>query len=235
MEYFSLFNVIMALVIAVIIVVISILKNPMAKAIVYSLPIPITLALIASQKEVDESHIAGLFLLTGFLWLVNTLHKRGVGILSSDILSTLTYVIIGYWTIKLIPHGSFYLSAAVYFLFWVAFMSKYKFVKTGNIEKERGPNMTIKGVLIFSIALALLSAKDVLMGIVVTFPFSGVFAVIEMQRNLEILAAEWTKNSLAVLCFFITIHLLSGILGIYLAIFLGWVVYLIVLKLIRTN
>lgn len=49
------FNAVMAMAIALMIVIISIIKNPVLKAVIYSIPIPITLVLVASQNGINSS------------------------------------------------------------------------------------------------------------------------------------------------------------------------------------
>ncbi len=68
MPQITMFTVVMAVALAFIIVLISIVKNPVIKSLIYGLPFPATLALIATQKNVDGTHIVGLFLLVVFLW-----------------------------------------------------------------------------------------------------------------------------------------------------------------------
>lgn len=235
MQSISIFNIVMAMAIALIIVIISAVKNPMIKTIIYSLPIPITLALIASQKGVNSTHIIGLFLLVGFLWLVNWMRKTNANIFVADIISAAAYIATGYSLIRLVQDKSipFTLLSFLYLLLWMTFMFFGKH-KVKNVPgKKRKVNIVIKGVSIFLIATLLLTLKDVLKGIVVTFPFSGVFAVIEMQDHLHTLASEFTKNSIAILVFFIIVYAVMPGLNIYPAIFLGWAGYLLTLKIVR--
>ena len=64
-----------------------------------------------------------------------------------------------------------------------------------------------------------------------TFPFSGVFAVIESRDSLRILAALFTRNSIAVLAMFITMHYLVDE-QLVVRLLSGLVVYSIVLGLL---
>lgn len=228
------FNLLMALIIAIIIGLIAKAKSDRAKNLIYSLPIPITLALIATRKDVEGSHVIGLFLLTGFLWLVCFLRSRGWPILIADVFAALTYATVGYFAVKPVVSGHkvFLVLSLGYALFWIAFMKLYQF-KAPDKTAGKGINILAKGGLVFIIALGLLTAKDALQGVVVTFPFSGVFAVVEMRHKLESLAADWTRNSLAVVFFFTAIHFLAVSCGTHIAIALGWVVYFFTLKAIR--
>lgn len=235
MENLSIFNLIMAAAIAIIIAIIAIVKNPKIKAIVYGLPIPITLALIATQKEVDGSHIIGLFLLTGFLWLVYWLFKFGANIVLADIFSAIIYASAGYFLLKIIPIENFYSLAIAYFVFWILFAIFIEHTPVSENEKRevKKINPFLKMTVVFPLAFALLYLKGLLVGVVVTFPFSGVFVVVETRKYLKTIAWEFTKNSsISILIFLIVIHILSSQLGLYASIFIGWIVYLTTLKLI---
>ncbi|MBI3626984.1 hypothetical protein HY224_02985 [Candidatus Uhrbacteria bacterium] len=103
-----------------------------------------------------------------------------------------------------------------------------------NIKEVTGRkvpiNIAAKGVLIFIAASLLLTLKDAFNGVVVTFPYAGVFVVIEMRDELETLAREYTRNSMAVLIFFIIVYLCMPRLALYPSILLGWLGYFITLK-----
>jgi hypothetical protein len=90
-----------------------------------------------------------------------------------------------------------------------------------------------KGPLVFVLAIVLLSFKAMLKGVVVLFPFSGIFTVIEMRDDLEVLASEFTKNSISILSFLLIVYVLSASIGFYLAIACGWIGCVITLKVVR--
>jgi hypothetical protein len=222
----------MALAIALTIVVISLVKNPVVKAIVYGLPIPITVTLIASQKGVGTSHIVGLFLLTAFLWAVCWLREKGLNIFVADIVSTMAYVGAGYALTRLeIENGTlFVLFSFSYFCLWLVFFLLWPRESSPAPSQKKGVNVAVKGVIVFSVATVLLALKELLRGVVVTFPFSGVFTVVEMRDQTSVLRGEFTRNSVAILIFFIFVHFTASIFGLYLSIVAGWVIYLLVLK-----
>lgn len=230
-----LFNLVMAVAIAVIITAISIIKNPILKTIVYSLPIPITLALIATQQGVEGSHIFGLFLLVGFLWLVHWLRKARVNVFVADIISALIYVVLGYVFVQMDSWGRdlFILLSIMYPLFWAGYMLLRRNRNEDMPATADKVSVATKGFLVFVIASLLLTMKDLLKGVVVTFPFSGVFAVIEMRGKLHTLAAEFTKNSIAIWAFFMIVYIAMPTFSIYTAIVLGWTGYLVTLKMVH--
>lgn len=203
-------NVLMALSIAAIIVVIASLTSARAKAIVYSLPIPITMALIASRNGVDGSHVIGLGLLMGFLWLVSQLSSRGINILLADVISATAYVGVGYAILGLKDMAPFYILCITYAVFWLIFrlFERQRPAPIAANVSGKKINLWLKALVVFFIAYCLLETKNLLSGIVVTFPFLGVFAVVEMKENLRTLSREFAKNSIAILAFFVMVHFL---------------------------
>lgn len=228
-------NAIMALIIMGVILLIAVVKNPHVKAIVYGLPIPITAALLASRNGVGETHVIGLVLLVGFLWSVYYLYSRGWHIILADIISAGLYVGIGFALAKSI-HLTFGFVVVLSVFAWIAamlFLRHQQTIEEQNQVSGQKISLWIKALVVFSVAYFLLETKDLLSGIIVTFPFSGVFAVVEMKANLKTLAREFTKNSLAILAFFITVWYLGDSLGIMMAVVVGWGIYFATFQLLK--
>lgn len=223
-------NFISALAIGLVIFTMSILKAGHLKALVYSLPIPITIALVATNGHVNDSNIIGLFILCGFLWAVHWLVNHRINIYLADIVASVAYVLIGYLAITYtkIP---FVIGALVYLVAWLGFVFFYK--HTG--DKKAGSSAKVKPIVklpvVAALAYGLLSLKSYLAGVVVTFPFSGVFAVVESRDSLRVLAAVFTRNSIAILGLFVVMFYLDDMnLGIRIA--TGWAVYLVILGVV---
>lgn len=225
------FNIVFALVIGVVIAVIASVKSTRTKALIYSLPIPMTLALIATGGKVDSTHITGLVLVTLFLWFVTFLRSRGFHILVADVLAALVYVAVGYLIVTYTEIPMF-IAVAGYALVWLLFVSMYREKKFHESKKKVAKiSPIVKFPIVSIVAFALLNIKSLLAGVVVTFPFSGVFAVVETQNMLRTLASTFTRNSLGMLAFFTTIYFLND-LDLAMKLVIGWAVYLIALQLI---
>lgn len=223
-------NLISALAIGLVIFTMSILKVGHLKALVYSLPIPITVALVATNGHVNTSNIIGLFILCGFLWMVYWLVNHKTTIYIADSISSVAYILIGYVAITYI-RAPFALSAFAYLIAWLAFISFYKHVSDKKVKSSAKVMPIVKLPIVTILAYALLSLKSYLAGVVVTFPFSGVFAVVESRHSLKTLAAVFTRNSIAILGLFVTMFYLDHMqLGI--RIIVGWVVYLVILRIV---
>ena len=214
----------MAAIIALVIVLIASVKDNRLKAFIYSLPFPITAALFATKISINSSHIVGLLLLNLFLWSVFYLYKKlKISIIFSDFLCSIGYVVLGFIFVKLFTIG-FWEASSLYFIVWMIFIIRYRQIREKS-KRNKLP-LTIKGTTVFLIALILLYLKSFLSGVVVTFPFSGVFAVWEVREAINTLAGEFTKNSLAILVFFIAIKIFSQYTGYYSSIGLGWLFYI---------
>jgi hypothetical protein len=226
-----LFNIAFAIVIGVVITVIASVRGARTKALIYSLPIPMTLALIATGGNVDTSHIIGLLLVTLFLWFVTYMKSRGVQIIVADVIAAVSYIAVGYLLITYLQ-VPFFVTFVAYALLWLLFVVFYKekpFKEPKRTSAKISP--AVKFPIVSIVAFLLLNLKSFLSGIVVTFPFSGVFAVVETQSVLRTMSATFTRNSLGMLVFFTTIHLL-GDMNLALKLAIGWAAYLVVLKLI---
>ena len=228
-----LFDIIFALVIGIVIAIIASVKSTRTKALIYSLPIPMTLALIATGGHVNTSHIIGLFLVTLFLWFVTYLKSKGAHIVVADIIAAIAYIGAGYLMITY-THIPFFVAFAVYVILWLLFISFYREKKFKESRKKVAKvSPLIKFPIVSIVAFVLLNLKSLLSGVIVTFPFSGVFAVIETQNMLRTLSATFARNSLGMLTFFTTIYLADD-LGLVAKLIIGWAVYLVALKLITT-
>ena len=223
-------NIISAISIGLIIYVMAQLKSGYLKAIIYSLPIPITVALFSTGGVVNETNIIGLFLLVLFLWSVAYLVKKGVNIYVADVVSAVLYVIVGYFAVTYIE-VSFEVSLVVYGIAWLLFALMYKHKVQKSVVTKKKLKPITKFSFVSVMAFILFSLKGYLAGIVVTFPFSGVFAVIESKHTLRTLAATFTRNSIGILAMLATIFYLSDT-SLLLKVMAGWASYLVVVAVV---
>jgi hypothetical protein len=204
-----------------------VLRSPPLRALVYSLPLPLSIALLATGGHVDGSNVIGLGLLVGFLWLVRLLYARTGSIAGADLLAAGAYLCLG-WLMTSQLRPGFALSATVFGLGWLIFALWHR---PGPIPASTPSPVAVraKGITVFGLSLLLLSARSLLAGTVVTFPFSGVFAVVEARENLEQLAAVFSRNSIAILSLLIAVRRTQPSLGIWRALLVGWSAYVAVL------
>jgi hypothetical protein len=218
--------------IAAVIVAMGAARNNVVKAVIYCLPIPITVVFIATDALVTSRHIIGLFLLNIFLWSVATLYKSTRNILLADSVAAAAYIVIGYFLVTY-TRVSFVTITSAYALAWLIFCLLYPRGTPDEARPESskvGPGIKFAGTAVLSFGL--LSMQGLLSGVVVTFPFSGVFAVIEGRQILRTMALTFTRNSLALLALFVTLFMAQQI-NLGWRMLLGWAVYLPVLLLLQ--
>jgi hypothetical protein len=220
-------NIASAASIAAVIVTMSVLRNPALKALVYSLPLPLSIALVATGGHVDGSSVMGLALLVSFLWLVRLLYGRTGSIAGSDLLAAVSYLGLSWLLTRLFRPG-FADAATLFGLGWLVFAFVHR-PGPPHVAPQRRVDVRAKGAVVFGLSLLLLSARNLLAGAVVTFPFSGVFAVVEARENLAQLAAVFTRNSIAILALLIAVHATQRRLGLWPALLVGWSAYLVVM------
>lgn len=176
----------------------------------------------------DAGHVMGTTLLVGFLFLVGALATR-MHVLLADVLAVGVYIGLGYVASRVVDSGQIYLVAGMYFIGWVGFL---RYLKSAPpiIAISSTPSsipLLLKWSVVASLCYALMEAAGLLVGIVVTFPFSGVFTVIEMRDNLRTLATTFARTSGSIVAYFLMVHAIGDL---WLGIPAGLVVYLAMIQ-----
>jgi len=197
-------NLLSALAVSVIISAMARVRSQKVKAILYTLPFPITIALIGSHSIATSLSIVGLMLTAGFLWGCYVFHtKLRANILAVDVVLAVLYVTAAYALVQLL-NVSFWPMVGLYCVGWAVLMWRFSKRTFSFVDKGKSPtNPYIKALIVFSIAFGLFSAHQYLAAFVVTFPYNGVFAVFENRYGLLPQAALFTRNSLALLAYFV--------------------------------
>jgi hypothetical protein len=219
--------------ITIIICLMVVLKIPTARALVYSLPIPITIALIDTGAHVDSFNVIGIALLGAFLLGMLLLHGQlGWNIVLVDVLLATAYVLAAYLLSRLIS-PSFAVAAVAYGALWILVMLKLNALEPlpPGPTNRRAP-IWVKAILVFGMAYALLSLRRYFAAFVVTFPYSGVFAVYEGRTMLPLLAATFFRNSLAILALFAAVVSLRPYTAEWAALLIGWGAFVAVYGLV---
>jgi hypothetical protein len=85
-----------AVVVTAVVWAVSLIRPVRVRALVYSLPLPMTLVLAAGEVRVDGAQLLGVVLLVVFFLVVSGVHERlGGHILLADAAGVLAYVVIG--------------------------------------------------------------------------------------------------------------------------------------------
>lgn len=223
-------NLISAAAISIVITLMSKVSSQKAKALLYSLPIPITIALIGSRGVASSLSISGLIITTGFLWGCYYLHtKRDWNILHADVFLSLLYVVVAYFLAKYL-RISLWPVLSIYLLAWLSLITLFKRLTfTFRSVKPAATNIWLKALFIFVIAFLLFSAHQYLAAFVVTFPYNGVFAVYENRFGLYPQAALFTRNSIALAAYFVANYLAGHHVSNVMRYLCSWLAFGVVL------
>lgn len=203
-------NLLSALAVSGIITAMAGVHSQKLKAILYTLPFPITIALIGSNSVATSLTLLGLILTGSFLWGCYFLHyKLGLKVLYADAILAILYVVAAYILAQSV-NVSFWIMFTIFVSAWLLLMALFK--KTTFSYRSHAPvktNLWLKAITVFVIAFALFSAHQYLAAFVVTFPYNGVFAVYENKAGLLPQAALFTRNSLALAAYFLANYLVG--------------------------
>ncbi|HET8660461.1 MAG TPA: hypothetical protein VFM55_15845 [Micromonosporaceae bacterium] len=172
------------------------------RALVYSMPIPITLVIATTTTRVDGSQLLGVLLLNVFVAVVALLHSRaGWHILLADAGGVAAYLALA-WLIAMLPPIPFVPILAAVCLLWLLAMAVLRpgdeTTATTGPPRER----LAKVATVAASSLLIVAVGRLINGLVVTFPYSGVLVVIETRQHLGDFARHFALNSSALIAFF---------------------------------
>ncbi|MEU4554459.1 hypothetical protein [Micromonospora violae] len=216
---------------------VSVIRSVRLRALVYSLPLPMTLALVATDHRVAGAQVLGVLGLNLFFVTVAVAHQRlRWPILLADVAGIVAYVALSAGLLAVeIP---FEAALAGTLVLWLAALlwlrrragrsagPRAEVVVVGQTRPDGLP-VLLKLVVIFvgAILTALLGA--VLRGMVLTFPYSGVLVAVEARRQLAEFSRHFARNSLALVGFLTAYHYLQDVSSA-LALGSGWVAFAVV-------
>ncbi|MCX5066118.1 hypothetical protein OOJ91_09530 [Micromonospora lupini] len=219
---------------------VSVIRSVRLRALVYSLPLPMTLALVSTPYGVGGAQVLGVLGLNLFFVTVAVTHHRlRWPILLADAAGIGVYVALSAGLLAVdIP---FEAALAGTLVLWVAAMLLLRRrarpgagpgtapAEAPAVAETRtdGLPALLKLVVIFvgAILTALLGA--VLRGMVVTFPYSGVLVAVEARRQLFEFSGHFARNSLALVGFLTAYHYVQDASSA-VALGAGWVAFAVV-------
>lgn len=192
-----------AVAVALVVWSVGLIRAVRVRALVYSLPIPMSLVLANGKVHVDGTQIVGVLLLVAFFAATAVLHARlHWPAVPAVIVATLGYVAVA-WAL---PHRLALLPclAAVTAL-WLAGVLRWR---TASAPAADRPPADRPWVLLLAKLAAVLAATfavvwlaGFLAGFVVTFPYSGVLVAVELRRELEAFTRAFARTAIALVAF----------------------------------
>ncbi|WP_328653009.1 hypothetical protein OG598_03655 [Micromonospora sp. NBC_00330] len=220
---------------------VSVIRSVRLRALVYSLPLPMTLALVTTEYRVDGAQVLGVLGLNLFFVTVAVTHQRWRWpILLADVAGIAVYVALSAGLLAVdIP---FEVALAVTLVLWLAAILWLR----GRARRRAGPRgvpaeeavavaetrpdglpALLKLVVIFVGAVLTQLLGAVLRGMVVTFPYSGVLVAVEARRQLAEFSRHFARNSLALVGFLTAYHYLQDVSSAA-ALGAGWAAFAVV-------
>jgi hypothetical protein len=226
---FTYLNLISALAIGLVIFGLAILPSIRAKALLYVFPIPISIGLIATHGKITASNLMGVMLVWMFMWMVKTLVTRGrFNIIVADIVAALSYIALGYALVNFV-HLQFWVVLSIFVLLWATLVSwMHAHPLRDKPFKPSTLSPIAKGGIAAVVSYGIYSVQHILAGIVVTFPYNGIFAVVEAQQHLAPFSRAVIRNTIALGAMFTSMYFLQADLSLALNLIVGWISFGIV-------
>ncbi|MEW2329973.1 hypothetical protein AB0880_19415 [Micromonospora chersina] len=211
---------------------VSVLRSVRLRAFVYSLPLPMTLALVTTGHPVEGAQLLGVVGLNLFFLTVAVTHRRlRWPILLADLAGIAVYVALsaGVLAVPVPFEAALAGTVALWALAMVLLRRRPAAAPPpGPADARRdGLAAPVKLVVIFVGALLSGLLGGLLRGMVVTFPYSGVLVAVEARRQLAEFSRHFARNSLALIGFLAGHHYLEDT-SPALALATGWAAFALV-------
>ncbi len=193
-----------AALVAATVLAIGAIRSIRLRALVYAMPLPITLVLVVTATRVDGSQLLGVLLLNVFVAVVTLITTRvGWHILIADAAGVAAYVALA-WPIAQLAPIPFLPTLALVCLLWLLAQAILRPDReaTSAAAPSASPARVAKIAAVVGSSLFIVAAGRLINGLAVTFPYSGVLVVVETRRHLGAFARHFARNSIALVAFF---------------------------------
>ena len=210
--------------------VMAYVHNPRWKALVYGLPVPLTLAVLALGSPVGVTHVLGVALMVLFIhgvrWLYVLAH---VPIALSIAGGAVSYCLIGGTVARWVPDTAPAFWAA---LAGVLGLGLFLYARVPHREQpgHRSPlPVPVKLLVVACVITGLVLIKRYLQGFMTAFPMVGVVGAYEARHSLWTLSRQVSVLVVALVSLLAVCRLTQARLGMLPALGLGWLAFLAVL------
>ncbi|MGN9892102.1 hypothetical protein [Micromonospora sp. L31] len=192
---------------------VSVIRSVRLRAFVYSLPLPMTLALVTTDHRVDGAQLLGVLGLNLFFVTVALTHHRlRWPILLADLAGIAAYVALSAGLLAVpVPFGPALAGTLALWLLAMVVLRRRARAVPAPPERPvdaRPDSLPAPAKLAVIFAGAVLTGLlgQLLRGMVVTFPYSGVLVAVEARRQLVDFSRHFARNSLALVGFLTAYH-----------------------------
>ncbi|KKJ99495.1 hypothetical protein [Micromonospora sp. HK10] len=215
---------------------VSMLRSVRLRALVYSLPLPMTLALVTTGHRVGGAQLLGVVGLNLFFALVALTYRRlRWPILVADLAGVAGYLALSVGVLAVpLPFEAALAGTVALWVLAMALLRRRAPDRTPAAPEPAGQEPAGSGrdglaapaklVVIFVGALLTGLLGELLRGMVVTFPYSGVLVAVEARRELADFTRHFARNSLGLVGFLTGYHYLQDTSPV-LALAGGWAAF----------
>jgi len=205
---------------------IAYIYHPKWKALLYSVPIPFTLATLSLGTGVGVTNVTGLLLLLGYGHGVRLLHQKlGVNVVLSIVATGLGYCGAATALVGVLPQteAAFWAACAVVMAVGLLFFLAVPYREEPG-HKTPLP-VWIKLPIVTLVILSLIAMKQMLQGFMTMFPMVGLAAAYEKRYSLWTFARQVPVLMLSCVPLMAVSHLAQPYVGLGASLLLGWVVF----------
>lgn len=227
---FNFWDILLIAVVAAQSTLLAYLHSPKLKALLLSLPLPFTVAVLSVGQPIDITNIAGFLLLFAYTHSVRILNWRfGVPVVAAIVLSALGYCVLGTALNALLPktEAVFWIMCAVVLATAVFF--HWKLLPRDEPGHRSSLPIGIKLIVIVCVITILVVMKKHLQGFMTIFPMVGLVACYEGRHCLWTICRQIPIVMLTMLPMVIVIRLVQPYIGYAWALLPGWFVFLMLL------
>jgi hypothetical protein len=213
-------------VVAVQATVLSYLYRPKLKALMLSLPIPFTVAVLALGEPMNATNVLALDLLLLFTNGVRVLYIRfKINIIFAIIIAALAYCLLGTWLSGILPRTPL--------VFWVSVgatlvLAVFLYVKMPH-KQEPGHRTPLplyaKLPVVIAVVILLVIIKSNLQGFMTAFPMVGVIAAYEARKSLWAICRQIPVVMIAILAMIVTCYLLQKYYSLGISLAVSWIFF----------
>jgi hypothetical protein len=205
------------------------LARPQWKAALLTLPIPFTVATLAVGQRPGIMHVLGLVLLFSYTQAVRVLHTRlGLPIIFSILVAAVGYCVVAGLLAPWLPRGetAFWLASLAVLALAIALFRAMP--ERAEPDYRSALPVWLKLPIIAAITLALVILKGWLQGFVALFPMVGLVAAYEARHSLWTIGRQIPVLMVSMVPLIVSSHLAQPVVGLGLALVVGWVAFLVV-------